>query len=109
MYLRLPGLFLYFWYLEAPKQLFSYFLSLNNALLHMLSVPLFFRTFFKPLKNEYRGDLVGFSIVMGMLIKTILILAGLFLFTVVGLFEIFFYLLFLTLPILTVLIIFSSI
>ena len=75
----------------------------------MLSIPLFFRTFFKPLKNEYRGDLVGFSIVMGMVIKTILILAGLFLFTMMGLFEIACYLFFLTLPILTVLVFFSPI
>lgn len=106
MYLRLPGLFLHFWYLEAPKNLFYYFWSLNNATLHILSIPLFFRTFFKPLKNEYRGDLVAFSIAMGIGIKIPLILAGLFFMTTLFLFEILFYLLFLSLPILPVLTVF---
>ncbi len=109
MYLRLPGMFFHFWYLEAPRELFSYLLSFNNATLHMFSIPLFFRTFFKPLKNEYRGDLVGFSIGMGMALKSILILAGIFLFTGILLFEIFFYLLFLALPLLTVLAVFVRI
>lgn len=71
--------------------------------MYMLSLPLFLRTFFKPLKNEYRGDLVAFSIGMGILIKTVLILAGLFFMTTLLLFELLFYLLFLSLPILTVL------
>ncbi len=102
-------MFLHFWYLEAPKRLFFYLLSLNNALLHMLSIPLFFRTFFRPLKNEYRGNLVGFSIMMGMAVKAVLIVAGLFLFTTILLFEIVFYLFFLALPITTVLAIFIQV
>jgi hypothetical protein len=106
MYLRLPGMFFHFWYVEAPRELFSYLLSLNNAVAHMLSIPLFLRTFFKPLKNEYRGDLVGFSIGMGMAVKSVLLVAGLFLFTVFLLFEVAFYLFFLALPLLTVLALF---
>jgi hypothetical protein len=109
MYLRLPGMFFHFWYLEAPKELFLYLRALNNTVAHMLSIPLFLRTFFKPLKNEYRGDLVGFSIGMGMAVKSVLLLASLFLFTVFLLFEIAFYLLFLALPLLTVLAVFIHI
>lgn len=109
MILRLPVMFFHFWYLEAPKSLFFYLVSMDNAFLHMLSIPLFFRTFSKPLKNEYRGDLVFFSVIMGMVVKTVLILAGLFLFIMLLLFQMFFYLLFLALPWLWVLTIFITI
>ena len=40
----------------------------------LLSVPLLFKTFFKPLKNEYRDGLVWFSIFAGMFIKLLLLL-----------------------------------
>jgi hypothetical protein len=39
----------------------------------LLSLPLLVRTFFKPLKNEYRDGLVLFSVIFGMVIKSILI------------------------------------
>ncbi|MEK9176340.1 MAG: hypothetical protein AAB520_02785, partial [Patescibacteria group bacterium] len=64
-YLSLPFLFLKFWFLEAPLKLTKYFFSLNHAALQILSLPLMIRTFFKPLKNEYRKGLVAFSIGMG--------------------------------------------
>ena len=73
--IRLPFLILKFWYLEAPKQLFSFFISLNKTFLGVFSLPLMIKTFFKPWKNEYREGLVGFSIVMGMVIKSLFILA----------------------------------
>lgn len=41
---------------------------------NLLSVPLLIKTFFKPLKNEYRDGLVLFSIIMGMIIKLVLLL-----------------------------------
>jgi hypothetical protein len=72
-YLSLPFLFLKFWFLEAPERLVRYFFSLNHAALQILSLPLMLRTFFKPLKNEYRKGLVGFSIGMGIAVKTVLI------------------------------------
>jgi hypothetical protein len=72
-YLSLPFLFLKFWFLEAPERLVKYFFSLNHAALQILSLPLMLRTFFKPLKNEYRKGLVGFSIGMGIAVKTVLI------------------------------------
>ena len=104
IYMRLPVLFLTFWYLEAPRSLMSYLLSMSNAFLHLLSIPLFLRTFWKPLKNEYRGDLVLFSITVGIILKSILLLTGMAIFILFLLFEIAFYLLFLALPILVIVI-----
>ena len=77
-YLSLPFLFIKFWFLEAPVRLAKYFSSLNHAALQILSLKLLLTTFFKPLKNEYRKGLVGFSIGMGIIVKSILIIADLF-------------------------------
>lgn len=72
-YSRLPIDFLKFWYFESPLALFKYFASLNMAFFQLFSLPLFLQTYFKPLKNEYREGLVGFSRAIGMFLKTILI------------------------------------
>ncbi|MDP3987600.1 MAG: hypothetical protein Q8P80_00445 [Candidatus Levybacteria bacterium] len=74
-YLSLPLFFLKFWFLEAPKGLISFFVSLNRAFLNSFSLLLLIKTYFKPWKNEYRKGLVGFSIGMGMFIKSIVIIA----------------------------------
>lgn len=66
--------------MEAPRGLISFFASLNNAFLQLFSLPLLIRTYFKPWKNEYRKGLVGFSIAMGMFVKTFVILADIILF-----------------------------
>jgi len=79
-FILLPLIFLKFWFAEAPLALISYFSSLNSAFLELFSLPLFIKTFFKPLKNEYRQGLVGFSIGMGIVIKTFFILFDLSLF-----------------------------
>jgi len=71
--LKLPVIFLKFWFWEAPLRMIQFFFSVNHAALQILSLPLMLRTFFKPLKNEYRKGLVGFSIGMGIVIKSILI------------------------------------
>lgn len=85
--LLLPFYILKFWYFEAPVKLFNYFLHLNKAFFNLFSLPLMIRTFFKPWKNEYRKDLVRFSIFMGMAFKTILIFVDIFLFVFLVLFE----------------------
>lgn len=71
--LTLPFVFFRFWFWEAPISLLFYFVSLNTAFLQLFSLPLMLKTFFKPLKNEYRKGLVGFSIGMGITIKSMLI------------------------------------
>lgn len=86
-YLFLPLAFLKFWFIEAPSGMLAFFASFNKSLLHLLSLPILFSTFFKPLKNEYREGLVGFSIGMGMLVKSSLILVDLLVFLLVFAFE----------------------
>ena len=101
-YAFLPIAFLKFWYLESPIGLFKFFASWNNSFLHLFSLPLFLRTFFQPLKNEYREGLVKFSIAMGMCIKSILILIDLLLLLIILFIEIVIFIAFLAFPIGTV-------
>jgi hypothetical protein len=105
-HLFLPIAFVKFWYLDAPIALGHYFSSLNTAFLHFVSLPLFLRTFFKPLKNEYREGLVGFSIGMGIAVKTMLIGVDLVVFFLLLAVEVLSVCLFLLLPIITILLLF---
>ncbi|MGA2911061.1 MAG: hypothetical protein ABSE17_00270 [Candidatus Levyibacteriota bacterium] len=97
--LKLPVQILKFWYLEAPSNILKFFASLNSAFFGVFSLPLMVKTFFKPWKNEYREGLVGFSIIMGMIIKSLFIFADLFLFVGLLICEIAMFLIFLILPI----------
>ncbi len=101
-YLFLPIDFLKFWYREAPEEIIRYFLSFNTAFLQLFSLPLLLRTFFQPLKNEYRQGLIWFSIGMGIGIKTLLILISFLLLSVILIFQIAFLLLFLAWPVVTI-------
>ncbi|HZE86782.1 MAG TPA: hypothetical protein VE090_01110 [Methylomirabilota bacterium] len=102
-YLLLPFIFLKFWYIEAPLALLVFFASFNHAFFELFSLPLFLRTFFKPLKNEYRQGLVGFSRAMGMFIKSIFIIVDLVILFVLLAIEIIVLVSFLIFPIATVL------
>ena len=86
-YLGLPLVFLKFWFVESPKSLLVFFGSLNSAFLQLFSLPLLIKTFFKPWKNEYRKGLVGFSIAMGIFIKTFIIIVDILLFFTLLIFE----------------------
>ena len=99
-----PQMFVY-WFWDGPKALMDYFASLNSATLKLLSLRLLVSTFFKPWKNEYREGLVGFSIGMGVVIKTFVILFDLavLLFLLCAEFVLLF--LFLSWPVVTVLMI----
>ena len=66
--------FFFFWFWKGPWAILGYFGSLNSATLKFLSLRLLISTFFKPWKNEYREGLVGFSIGMGIAIKTFVII-----------------------------------
>lgn len=105
-YLGLPLIFLKFWYLEAPRGLISFFISLNNAFLQLFSLPLLVKTYFLPWKNEYRKGLVGFSIAMGMFIKTFVIIADAFLLFALLMFEAIFMVSFIVWPIGIILLLF---
>ena len=102
----MPILFLKFWYFDALLRIAKYFLSVNHAVLQILSLPLMIRTFFRPLKNEYRKGLVAFSIGMGMFIKTILIFVELVIFLFVIFAELTFLSFFMWWPLLTIFILF---
>ena len=106
LYLSLPLLFLKFWYIDAPLRLVKYFFSVNHAVLQILSLPIMVRTFFKPLKNEYRKGLVVFSIGMGIFVKTILIFVDVVAFLFVIFLEITFLTFFIWWPLLTFLTLF---
>lgn len=97
--IKFPLIFLKFWYLEAPLNILRFFASLNKAFLGIFSLPLMVKTFFRPWKNEYREGLVGFSIFMGMVIKSLFIFADLLLLIGLVLVEISMFLIFLILPV----------
>ncbi|MFH1832717.1 MAG: hypothetical protein ABH816_00930 [Candidatus Levyibacteriota bacterium] len=103
VYFNLPLVFLRFWFLEAPASIMSFFGSLNHAFLEMFSLSLLVKTFFKPWKNEYRKGLVGFSIGMGMFVKSIVIIADIVLLLLLLSAEIIFILAFILWPIVTIL------
>src|SRR5579859_3658875 len=102
----LPISFLQFWYIESPMGLIRYFESINRAFFQLFSLTLFLKTFFKPIKNEYRQGLVRFSIFMGIAIKTVLILVDLVLLMFLLTVEFAVLFIFLTFPILTVFVLF---
>ena len=105
-YLTLPLTFLKFWYLEASIGILGFFGSLNNAFLQLFSLPLLIKTYFKPWKSEYRKGLVGFSIGMGIFIKSLVIIADVVLLLLLLSFEIAFIVAFIVWPIGTLLLLF---
>ncbi len=80
-FILLPVIFLKFWYVEAFFGMVAYFASFNGYFLELFALPLCIRTFFQPLKNEYRQGLVGFSVGMGIVVKLSLIITDLILFS----------------------------
>jgi hypothetical protein len=101
-YVFLPVMFLKFWFYESPLGLLRFFASLNSAFFHLFSLPLFLKTYFKPLKNEYRQGLVGFSRALGMFIKTWFILADILMLVLLLVFEVTIFIGYVFLPIATV-------
>ena len=104
--ITLPTTFLKFWYVDSLIGLTHFFASFNHAFVQLFSLDLLVTTFFKPLKNEYREGLVGFSIGMGIAVKTVLIAVDLLLFAALLFLEVVFMLFFLALPVLTILVLF---
>ena len=105
-YFFLPILFLKFWYINSACELFAYAVSLNRAFFKLFSLPLMIKTFFQPLKNEYRPGLVRFSRAMGMVVKSILIVVDVLILTFLLTIEVAVLAGFLAFPILTGLLLF---
>jgi hypothetical protein len=74
-----PIIFISWWFLESPKIIFKILYFFFAATVHQLGYKSLFKTFFKPWKNEYRKGLVGFSVIMGIAIKSLLIFVESFL------------------------------
>jgi hypothetical protein len=104
-YAFLPITFLKFWYVDSPRSLVRFFLSVNRAFLQLFSLPLFIKTYTKPLKNEYRQGLVRFSKAMGVVIKSVLIVVDVLLFGILLFSEVVIFAGFLAFPVLTVLLV----
>ena len=104
--LMLPLTFLKFWYIDTPWEMLGFFGSLNSYFLQLFALPLCLRTFFDPLKNEYRQGLVGFSRAMGMFVKSGIIAIDLAIFLALIICESIFILAFMIFPFVTVLLLF---
>lgn len=105
-YLFLPFAILKFWYIESPVSLWRYFVSINKAFFQLFSLPLFIKTYTKPLKNEYREGLIGFSIAIGVIIKTGFIIADTLMLLILLFLEVSVFVSFLAFPIATVALLF---
>jgi hypothetical protein len=99
-------MFLKFWFIESLVALFKFFASFNSAFFELFSLPLLLRTYFQPLKNEYRQGLVGFSRALGIFIKTFLIMVNLLMLIIILALEIFIFVSFMIFPIATVALLF---
>lgn len=72
-----PLLVLKFWYIDAFVMLLGVARQIFDFTLSLFSLPLLMRTFFRPIKNEYHKNLIVFSIIFGIAIKTLLIAVSL--------------------------------
>ncbi len=76
-FLYYPLYLILFWYKDVLGGLLNFFVLFNRYIASLLSVSLLLRTFFKPLKNEYREGLVLFSVISGMIVKSIFLTVSL--------------------------------
>ncbi len=93
-----PLFVLRFWYLEAPAGILRFYRYLNLYVASALSIRLLLKTFFRPLKNEYRMGLVWFSVMMGVGFKSVLIVTSVIMLIIILAFEIIFLFAFLLFP-----------
>ncbi len=101
-FLSYPILLVKFYYVDVTVGFLKHIFSHTRYFIYMLSIPLMFKTFFKPLKGEYRNQLVVFSIVAGMIIKFVLLSVSTVLLLLFIIFEFTFFVLFLIFPFLAV-------
>lgn len=62
-----------FYYKDVVGGVVRFFVGIDKYLISLFSISLLLRTYFKPLKNEYRQGLVGFSRVAGIVVKSVLL------------------------------------
>ena len=101
-----PFYLLLFWYKDIGTSLISFFVAFNRYVALLLSFRLLSITFFRPLKNEYRKGLVGFSIIMGIFIKSFLLLTLSIIFIAIFCIEIIIFAGVMTLPVILIYLLF---
>jgi hypothetical protein len=69
----LPLNFIVWWFTDNIKLIYKILFFIFRTTVHLFGYKSLFKTFFKPWKNEYRQGMVGFSRIIGMAIKTMLI------------------------------------
>mgnify|MGYP001613202427 CR=1 FL=1 len=97
-----PVFLVVFWYRDFLPGSIRFSLEIFSYIANLLSVPLLLRTFFKPLKSEYREGFVLFSIIMGVAIKLIILSVTIPIVFLTGIVLIAIILLILSLPIIIV-------
>lgn len=99
-------IFLKFWFFEAPVEMLAVFRSFNGYFNELFAYKLSLVTFFKPLKNEYRAGLVGFSRTIGILVKTCILAVDTVIFLMILAVEAAVFIFFIMYPVLTVVFLF---
>ena len=105
-YILLPFLFLKFWFWDAPAEIIGFFRSLNGAFNEAFSFTLFLKTFFNPIKNEYREGLIGFSRAVGIVIKSTFLIVDTIVFTILLTIEATVLIAFICFPLITIALLF---
>lgn len=95
---KLPFLFIYWWFVTAPIKLLKFLIRYFIHLTHIFSLPLLVRTFFVPWKNENRKGFVAIARGIGMTVKGMVIISDLIALWVLLTIEIGLWLLWLLLP-----------
>jgi hypothetical protein len=106
--LKLPLLFIYWWFVTAPIQLLVFFFRYLTHLSQVLSLPLLVKTFFVPWKNENKKGYVAIARGIGMTVKTSVILADLMILIIFFMVEVSLFLLWMLLPILSIYLLITS-
>lgn len=104
--MKLIPVFIKFWFIDAPIEMLAVFRSFNGYFIDLFAYKLSLMTFFKPLKNEYRAGLVGFSRTIGMLTKLSIITVDTIIFSIIISIEAVLFFGFILFPVFTVLILF---
>lgn len=69
-----PVYLLKFWYIDATALFFHFYKEIFSYCISLFSIQSLIYTFFRPVKNEYRKELVLFSILFGMAVKSVLLI-----------------------------------
>jgi hypothetical protein len=71
-----PVYLIKFWYFDNTRKFIHLYREVISYCVSLFSIPALFHTFFKPVKNEYRKELILFSIAFGMVVKSFLLLVS---------------------------------